>query len=148
MTLTSHWLAIEGIQPAIPENPTIIDKNIHGDTSKPDDLTSLMASSTRKEAAEDAEIKSNIKHVLSRELQLYYDAIIADLNGDDLKKVESALKAVESDAGIQQLLPYFIQYIAEVVPKNLRALGKLEILMRLCRALLGNKHLFLEPYVS
>lgn len=150
MTLTSHWLAIEGVQPLIPENPTIPDRNLLGESlnipsSQP--VAPNAAASALKASTEDIEIKGPVKHVLSRELQLYYDTIIADLNGGDLHKVEAALLSVEQDAGIQNLLPYFVQFVADTVPRNLRNLDRLLIMMRLLRSILINKHLFVEPYL-
>jgi transcription initiation factor TFIID subunit 6 len=150
MTLTSHWLAIEGVQPAIPENPTVPDRNVLGEPlvvpgSQP--VPPGAAAAALKASTEDIEVKGPVRHVLSRELQLYYDMIISDLNGGDLHKVEAALLSVEQDAGIQNLLPYFIQFVADGVPRNLRSLDRLLILMRLLRSLLINKALFVEPYL-
>jgi transcription initiation factor TFIID subunit 6 len=55
-SLGLHWLAVEGVQPAIPQNPTV--KLVKKDFSKPDQ-----------------EIPPLVKHVLSKELQLYYERI-------------------------------------------------------------------------
>lgn len=78
MCLTSHWLAIEGVQPQIPQNPTIVDRNAIGEPIK-DAPTPAVAVSVKKDVQEDAEIKPLVKHVLSKELQLYYDTLISDL---------------------------------------------------------------------
>lgn len=150
MTLTSHWLAIEGVQPSIPENPTIPDRNLLGEPLVLLGSQAVLpnaAATALKGPTEDIDIKGPVKHVLSRELQLYYDTVIADLNGGDLHKVEAALLSIEQDAGIQNLLPYFIQFVADSVPKNLRNLDRLLIMMRLLRSILINKHLFVEPYL-
>ncbi|KAL0353690.1 UNVERIFIED_CONTAM: Transcription initiation factor TFIID subunit [Sesamum angustifolium] len=61
--VVAHWLAIEGVQPAIPENPP------------PEALQTLsMPSDNRKTEFKDdgvpVDIKLPIKHVLSRELQI------------------------------------------------------------------------------
>lgn len=77
MCLTSHWLAIEGVQPQIPQNPAIVDKNAIGEPIKDAPVASTAAS--KKDIQEDAEIKPLVKHVLSKELQLYYDTLISDL---------------------------------------------------------------------
>lgn len=145
LTLTSHWLAIDGIQPAIPENPTLPDKTVLGE---PIGAAVQAGAAVRRDAQEDAEVRSNIRHVLSREMQLYFDTILADLHSGNSVKIAAALEAVKGDSGVQQLLPYFIQHVADSVPKHLRSLDRLMILMRLCKAVLANSNLFVEPYVQ
>lgn len=76
MCLTSHWLAIEGVQPQIPQNPTLVDRNSIGE---PVSTSTPAANAGKKDIQEDAEIKPLVKHVLSKELQLYYDTLISDL---------------------------------------------------------------------
>lgn len=149
MGLSSHWLAVEGVQPAIPENPTRPDKNILGEPVVGVGVPLNVAAGGIKGSNDDVELKGSVKHVLSRELQLLYDNIINDIFSPepDINKIEAALLTVESDAGLQNLLPYFVQYISEAVPRNLRSLQKLLLGMRLTRALLVNKHLFVEPYL-
>jgi len=155
MSLTSHWLAIEGVQPAIPENPARPDRNFLGEplpSSTPGSGAVMPGAAATgaglKASTDDIELKGPVKHVLSRELQIYYDSLIHDLmDSDDINKIEAALLSVESDAGLQNLLPYFVQYVADGVPRHLRNIQKLLILMRLVRGLLVNKHLFVEPYL-
>lgn len=144
VTLTRHWLAINGIQPAIPENPTPADK--HQDATETPVSTTL----TRKELQEDAEIKALARHTLSKELQLLYDLLIDAIYGrtaDDAEQHNNALKLVGEDAGIQPLLPYFVQAIAEKVSKHLDNEIKLNVSLALARALLSNEHIFVEPYL-
>jgi len=156
MSITGHWLAVEGVQPAIPENPARPDKNFLGEpvttgsTSASGNAVGLnVAAGGIKASTDDVELKGPVKHVLSRELQLLYDTLIHDLFGQDTdtNKIGAALISVEQDAGLQSLLPYFLQYIADAVPRNLRNLPRLLVLMRLIRALLVNPRLFLEPYL-
>jgi transcription initiation factor TFIID subunit 6 len=139
LTLTSHWLAIEGIQPMIPENPNLqepalVEKETGGPTG-------------RKELLEDAEVRPLVKHVISKELQTYYDTVISDLMAPDTDRIKAALYSVATDSGLQQLLPYFIQFVAEMIPKNLRSLPQLQIYIGLVSSLLANEHVFVEPYV-
>jgi transcription initiation factor TFIID subunit 6 len=96
---------------------------------------------------EDAEIKSLVKHVLSKELQSYYDAVIGDVLSGDGERIKAALYSVATDSGLQQILPYFVQFVAEAVPKNLRSLGQLQIFIGLVSSLLANEHMFIEPYL-
>jgi len=143
ITITSHWLVLDGVQPAIPENPTPAEKL----RNQPEPESTAFTPTLRKELQDEAEIKPLAKHILTKELQIYHDNIISDLLSNDPIKIEAALKSLSSDAGIQQLLPYMIQFVAEMIPKNMRDLSKLSIFMRLYASLLQNQHLFVEPYV-
>lgn len=153
MSVTSHWLAVEGVQPAIPENPTRPDRNFLGEPlgggAVAVGVPLHVAATGLKGSTDDVEVKGPVKHVLSREQQLLYDTLIHDLFGSDtdINKIDAALLALEGNAGLQSLLPFFLQYLAESVPRNLRHLDRLLVLMRLARALLVNPHLFMEPYL-
>ncbi len=147
LTLTSHWLAIDGIQPAIPENPNAAASAAFPLAAAAVTPGGSVAAAVKKDAHEDAEIKPLTKHVLSKELQAYYDAIVGDLLCADAERTTSALYAVSSDSGIQQLVPYFVQFVAEAIPKNLRAVARLQTLIGLVKALVGNEHIFIEPYL-
>ena len=92
--------------------------------------------------------KSNMS--LSKEHQLYYDTLISDLL--DLSSILwniltlplSAISALKNDAGIQQILPYFVQFIAENVPKSLLTGLRLRMTMDMAGSLLlNNEHLFI-----
>lgn len=156
MCLTSHWLAIEGVQPQIPQNPILPDRNAIGEPVTPlPSKAEISVLPGKRDISEDAEIKPQVKHVLSKEHQLYYDTLISDLlegssNSNQLEYSNaaiSAISALKNDAGIQQILPYFIQFIAETVPKSLLQGLKLRMTMDMAGSLLNNEHLFIEPYL-
>ncbi|KAI9602822.1 hypothetical protein H4Q26_002126 [Puccinia striiformis f. sp. tritici PST-130] len=65
---TAHWLAVEGIQPAIPQNPTPADLKSHPAFSG---LQSLAIPSSSKQAMESQTLTT--KEHLSRELRLYFN---------------------------------------------------------------------------
>lgn len=146
LTLTSHWLAIEGVQPMIPENPPMLPE---GDAT----LSAVLlggkreATSSLLQQQEEAELRPLVKHVLSKEVQAYFDAVIADLASPDTDRIKAALYSVATDSGLQQLLPYFIQFVAEQIPRSLRSLPQLQIYTGLISSLLANEHIFIEPYV-
>jgi transcription initiation factor TFIID subunit 6 len=154
MTLTGHWLAIEGVQPQIPENPNIHDRLKMEDSPSTEKLvvqggqpTAVFGAVPRKVVLEEADTKPLVKHVLSKEHQLYFDTLTADLGSNTDAKIEAALVSLGKDAGLQQLVPYFVQWIAELVPKNLKDPSRLFILIRALSTLLSNEHLLLEPYL-
>ncbi|XP_068636655.1 transcription initiation factor TFIID subunit 6-like isoform X2 [Aristolochia californica] len=137
--VTVHWLAIEGVQPAIPENAPV---------------EALVAPSENKkfeQGKEDGlpvEIKLPVKHVLSRELQLYFDKItelIVSKSDSDLFK--KALISLATDSGLHPLVPYFTFFIADEVTRSLNDFPLLYALMRVVRSLLQNKHIHIEPYL-
>ncbi len=59
----------------------------------------------------------------------------------------SAIASLRNDAGIQQLLPYFVQFVAETVPKSLLSGLRLRMAMDVIGSLLHNEHIFIEPYL-
>lgn len=176
LTLTNHWLAIDGIQPAIPENPNLQDPNLninihvpigvtvadHQGTKIPlggpigklpgtsvGNVTEVAASLGVDPSTIDAEVKPLVRHVLSKEMLAYYDTIIADLsNPTETDKVKAALHSISADPGLQQLVPYFVQHVAEMIPKSLSNLPQLQIQIGLLGALLSNEQIFVEQYVS
>ncbi len=56
-------------------------------------------------------------------------------------------KKKKKDPGLNDLLPYFCQFVADEVAKNLRNLPVLRNLMRFSSALLSSEHLHVEPYL-
>eukprot|EP01126_Amoeba_proteus_P054869 TRINITY_DN6771_c0_g1_i1.p1 TRINITY_DN6771_c0_g1~~TRINITY_DN6771_c0_g1_i1.p1 ORF type:complete len:302 (+),score=51.23 TRINITY_DN6771_c0_g1_i1:112-1017(+) len=140
-----HWLAIDGVVPNIPQN------------LEPDDYKSKEQTLQQPVELE----KSNIKHVLSPELELYYKkvtmatlAVDRDLDGDlsteespSLKMFSMVLKSLSSDSGLHQLVPYFSRFISKGVADNLDNHIQLKALMRISKSLLLNPHIIIEPYL-
>lgn len=171
-TFTAHWLAIEGVQPMIPQNPLASEiKNlppiVRGATSSilGNDLLSKSISSTSggledskdsasrqkdKKGEKDVEIKPLVKHVLLKELKLYFDKVVEVLVSNDPEKEalkEAALSSLRTDPGLHQLVPYFIQFVAEQVTNQLRNLEILITMLEVISALYDNETIFLDPYV-
>lgn len=154
--LTSHWLAIEGVEPQIPQNPTQPDRNALGEPL-PSATRDAGGQAVRRELLEDAEVVPQMKHVLSKELQLYYDTIVSDLLDGSVLRADggseygagalAAISALRNDAGLQQLLPYFVQFVAETVPKSMALGMRLRMGMDVIGSVLHNEHLFVEPYL-
>lgn len=140
----AHWLAIEGIQPPIPENPVFLARqSAAGDGALPD------AGEAAAELGSTA-VKPLVKHVLSRELQLYYERLTSSIisppadaetsqgeappsdvataqlsqysqgsSGNTVR--DAALASLRGDAGIHQLVPYLIQWVGANVTHVLRS---------------------------
>ncbi|GEQ68614.1 hypothetical protein JCM33374_g2282 [Metschnikowia sp. JCM 33374] len=176
-TYTAHWLAIEGVQPTIPQNPlaseiknlppisrgaissvlsndllhisSTSDSNVSGTPANGDDAKDAAARSKKKQD-KDTEIKPLVKHVLSKELKLYFDKVVEVLISTDPEKEtlrEAALSSLRTDPGLHQLVPYFIQFVAEQITNQLRNLDILITMLDVISALYDNKTIFLAPYV-
>ena len=93
-------------------------------------------------------IKPLVKHVLSKELQLYFEKICSALLDESNNDYQiAALASIRSDPGLHQLVPYFVQFIAEKVTHNLTNLFTLTQVMHLTTAMLQNNNNFVDPYV-
>ncbi|OBZ88282.1 Transcription initiation factor TFIID subunit 6 [Choanephora cucurbitarum] len=142
VTFTAHWLAIEGVQPAIPQNPTPSDAKAE-----------LLSKRTKSHASsngittDQVNVKPLVKHVLSKELQMYFERITEAVLSEDEQLQSQAFESLRMDPGLHQLLPYFIQHIHKKVTQNHKNLDILEAMLSMSHSLLNNKHLFVEPYL-
>ncbi|KAF7144908.1 hypothetical protein RHSIM_Rhsim04G0046200 [Rhododendron simsii] len=137
-SIVCHWLAIEGVQPAIPENaPVEVIIVAPSDNKKPE----------QKDDGLPVDIKLPVKHVLSRELQLYFDKITElAMSRSDSVLYKEALVSLATDSGLHPLVPYFTYFIADEVSRGLNEFRVLFSLMRLVGSLLQNPHIHIEPY--
>lgn len=138
----AHWLAIEGIQPPVPENPVFLARKAanadDGAFTDTDEAAANLSGTT---------VKPLVKHVLSRELQLYYERLTssiltppseakaeentslpsddtplgdyAQISSGNLVR-DAALASLRGDAGIHQLVPYLVQWVGSNVTHALR----------------------------
>ncbi|XVF03740.1 hypothetical protein REPUB_Repub05bG0019700 [Reevesia pubescens] len=133
--VTSHWLAIEGVQPAILEN-ALVEAQSDGKKAE------------YKEDGLSIDVKLPVKHVLSRELKLYFDKIVElTVNRSVSIVFKQALLSLATDSGLHPLVPYFTYFIADEVARNLNNFPLMFALMRVARSLLQNEHLHIEPYL-
>ncbi|SCU81274.1 LAFA_0C03752g1_1 [Lachancea sp. 'fantastica'] len=166
-TFTTHWLAIEGVQPTIPQNPSLNDIRlsqppiVRGAIVTTVNDTSLQTSASEEKESQHIssikpgqanEVKPLVKHVLSKELRIYFDKVVSALttkeNDDKAQHLRAAaLTSLRSDTGLHQLVPYFIQFIAEQITHNLSDLGLLTTMLEMIYSLLSNEHVFLDPYI-
>lgn len=137
--VVSHWLAIEGVQPAIPENPT------------PEALGVPSENKKTEQAKDDGlliDVKLPVKHVLSRELQMYFEKICElIINGSDSRLFKEALVSLSTDTGLHPLVPYFTLFISDEVTRSLDDYSLLFALMRVVQSLLQNSNIHIEPYL-
>jgi transcription initiation factor TFIID subunit 6 len=160
VNFTAHWLAVEGVQPLIPENPPAIPRDSDDAPKSPPRNTAFPPTppSPSRPTSKKQQQQQLVKQVLSRELQLYYTRLTSSLlppSSSDHAKRTAALASLRNDAGLQALLPYLIRWIGEGVVGALKegaqseSDGKiLEVLLDVISAIMDNTTLFVEPYVS
>ena len=135
ISIVSHWLAIDGVQPAIPENPPPLTKE-----------------EQRLECIDPLESLNN-RPVKTRELsveqQLYYKEITEACVGSVETKRHHALNSLAHDPGLYQMLPRLCIFILEGVRVNVvhNNLALIIYLMRMVKSLLDNPTLYLERYL-
>lgn len=180
VTFTAHWLAIEGVQPSIPQNPSLAEikalppsergsiqnlilnsNSVLENQPAKDGVAAAAAAAANNNNSKNKtsfdnnnlQIKPLIKHVISKELQLYFNKIIQVLTSSPTNNPEfeylknSALVSLRSDPGLHQLVPYFIQFISETITNNLGNIALLHIMLESIYSLLLNEHIFLDPYI-
>ncbi|KAL2152119.1 hypothetical protein VTH82DRAFT_5303 [Thermothelomyces myriococcoides] len=150
MSFTAHWLAIEGVQPSIPQNPTSAETSSKELLPKGPGANPALAALAGND---NVSFRPSVKHVISKELILYFDKIQAAILDDDpdeekTRLREAALESVRSDSGLHQLLPYFVNFITNQVTHHLDDLFILRQMMELAEAVIQNPNLFLDPYAS
>ncbi|KAI9995105.1 hypothetical protein PInf_012149 [Phytophthora infestans] len=133
--LNVHWLAVDGVQPLIPENASVEDDSTCHTSIKDEAFVS------------NVDRKPRVKHVLTEEMQLYYTKVTEAVKSDDFELQRAALTSLAQDPGIHQLLPYFSRFIYEEVKHSNHDLSLLFSLMRACRCLLVNQSLHVELYL-
>ena len=134
------------MQPSIPQNPTSADSRNQELVPKGPGANSSLAAINGNDSVA---VKPLVKHILSKELQLYFEKIcsaVLDENNDEYRV--AALASLRSDPGLHQLVPYFVQFVAEKVTHSLKNLFVLTQMMQLTSAMLDNESLYVDPYVS
>lgn len=156
--LNMHWLAVDGVQPLIPENESVEDDSSCHTSIKDEAFVGTV------------DRKPLVKHVLTEEMQLYYTKVTDAVKSADFSLQRAAFASLAGDPGIHQLLPYLSRFIYEEVgcrclasfmlsgggvtcgvgqvKHSNRDLALLTSLMRMCRCLLANQDLRVELYVG
>uniref|UniRef100_A0A669BKZ7 Transcription initiation factor TFIID subunit 6 n=1 Tax=Oreochromis niloticus TaxID=8128 RepID=A0A669BKZ7_ORENI len=161
----AHWLSIEGMQPAIPENPPPATKEQQkAESTEPlkvvkpgQEEEGTIQGKSQGTTTPDGKgkekglirLKPRSTHELSVEQQLYYKEITEACVGSCEAKRAEALQSIATDPGLYQMLPRFSTFISEGVRVNVvqNNLALLIYLMRMVKALMDNPTLYLEKYL-
>lgn len=143
-------MAIEGVQPSIPQNPTSAEARAQELVPKGPGASQSLAALAGND---NVTFKPQVKHILSKELMLYFEKIrgaILDQDSDEevIRLRKAALASVKEEGDLQQLVPYFVQFISEKVTHNTKNVFVLQQMMELTSALIGNESMYIDPYTA
>lgn len=93
-------------------------------------------------------VKPLVKHILSKELNLFFDKVCAAVVDESNEEFRiAAFASLKEDPGLHQLVPYFVQYVAEKVTHNLDNMFILTQMMNLTESMILNESFHVDPYV-
>lgn len=148
ISFTAHWLAVEGVQPTIPQNPSTAEARATELVPKGPGANPSLAALA---GSDNVAFKPLVKQIVSKELILFFDKIraaILDENPDQdvLVLRKAAFESIRSDTGLHQLVPYFVQFVSEKVTHSLNNIFVLQQMMELVQAMIENTSLHVDPY--
>eukprot|EP00818_Percolomonas_sp_WS_P001032 CAMPEP_0117443052 /NCGR_PEP_ID=MMETSP0759-20121206/4487_1 /TAXON_ID=63605 /ORGANISM="Percolomonas cosmopolitus, Strain WS" /LENGTH=560 /DNA_ID=CAMNT_0005234997 /DNA_START=168 /DNA_END=1850 /DNA_ORIENTATION=+ len=153
--VASHWLAVEGVQPKIPQNPlteTVLARERIGKLNRMVAIAEergLYVPQYEDDSQQGGAHRTKlVKHQLTKEQRLYYEKVTQSMRDQDKPLVrKQSLISLQKDLGLHQLVPYFAQYVADEVAHNLTNLSLLYNLMEMTHALLTNPNIHIELYL-
>ncbi|OHT00659.1 hypothetical protein TRFO_32633 [Tritrichomonas foetus] len=91
---------------------------------------------------------SIVRDVLSNNLLIYFVKTVDVIRDDTPIMRDSALSYLETDTGLQQLLPYFLQYIIGNMTLHYQNVPLMDNLLKLTQSLIKNESLYSHLYVQ
>lgn len=139
------------MQPSIPQNPLPSEVR-----ALPPQVRGSQKSHSVSTLATDVEVKPLVKHVISKELQLYFDRVVealittpddsAEANTASLRNI--ALNSLRNDPGLHQLVPYIVQFVQEQLSENLKSnVDIVHTMLEVIHAIISNDTIHIEPYI-
>lgn len=150
--LTVHWLAVDGVQPDIPQNPvssTAKNKRkaiAHRVEEEEENAT------TDGTGPDGVQVTQLLPRLLSEELQLYFSRITnaverGGMTPAERQQQDAALQSLARDPGLQELVPFMINYVTKNLYKHVGNPEHCRTLIRMANSLLVNPYIHLELYV-
>ena len=149
--IRKHWLAVDGKQPQIPQNPSLLTETIQGHADG-EDLTESITLAEGP-AVGPVQVQRLQSSLLSEELLLYYVRLTTSMERGGAtphtrQEQDAVLASVAQDAGLQELVPFMVRYTQQELYKHAPTnIDHCRTLIRLAQALLTNVHLHLELYL-
>lgn len=146
--LTVHWLAVDGVQPDIPQNPGSQSKEVKDMAPQ-----STASPAVTDEAAEGGiHVTQLLPRLLSEELRLYFTRVTSAVERGGATPItrqqqDAALAGIARDPGLQELVPFLVLYVSQSLSKHLGNPEHCRTLIRMARSLLENPYLHLELHV-
>ena len=140
--LSLHWLAVEGCQPLIPENPlSVADK---GNKSSVDSISGGGGGSLA------ASIDTGRPWSLPKEMQHFFSRTTVLILAGDHTTLPTVLLALQKNVGIQDLVPYYSRFIYQQIKANAntKSLSMLKVLVSAATALISNEALHVEFHIQ
>jgi transcription initiation factor TFIID subunit 6 len=140
--LRMHWLAVDGVQPDIPQNPAAATSEV----------TAVGTVSSDDEGESGVRINKLQASLLSEELQLYFSRVTLAMERGAgtpaaVKQQDSIVASVATDKGLQELVPFLVRYCQHELFAHTGNVEHCRTLVRLAMALLQNPHLHLELHM-
>ncbi|GKY91240.1 hypothetical protein MPSEU_000096600 [Mayamaea pseudoterrestris] len=148
--MRKHWLAVDGVQPQIPQNPSLLveQMNQHTDGERITDTISLTDPSVGP-----IQVQRLQSSMLSEELLLYYVRLTTSMERGGSTPArrqdqDAVLASLAKDGGLQELVPFFVRYLQQEIYKHyINNVDHARTLMRMVHAVLSNPHLHLELHL-
>lgn len=112
VVLRQHWLAVEGKQPAVPENPAPISKDEQKSRASNPAIARKVATERAIRKSQMIGIKDLATSDLTAEQQQYYKDITEAVIGSDENKRREALSSLEHDPGLHALVARIAVFIS------------------------------------
>jgi hypothetical protein len=156
--LTLHWLAVDGVQPDIPQNPpTAAGSNAANNNKRKQQVVHRVEDDGEDDETsggrDGVQVTQLLPRLLSEELRLYFSRITGAVERGGATPVtrqqqDAALTSLSQDPGLQELAPFMINYVTKNLYKHVGNPEHCRTLIRMAQALLVNAHMHLELYVS
>lgn len=134
-----HWLAVDGVQPQIPQNPSGL-------------MTAPASMEARSAAEAGLQVNQLQSSLLSEELQLYFARVTSAMErggstAENRRQQDAVIDSLKGDCGLQELVPFLVRYAQQELYRHVNEAEHSRTLVRLVAALLTNPHLHLELHL-
>lgn len=146
--LSVHWLAVDGLQPNIQQNPS--PTTISGSSNDKENDGEGTYTSSRE--TKGLQVTQLLPRLLSEELQLYFNRVSTAIQRGSSTPTtrlqqDAALLSIAHESGLQELVPFFVNYVSTSLFQNIGNPVHCRVLIRMARSLFTNPHLHLELHV-